>query len=111
MHEWGAGLKARTLPTGVGWMQEALTLLAYQQPSNSPEGHLFGERPRRRCADAANALLMQLQGASKDSRLELLCQQAAAVRNELLKRDCVETRVIRLQSLYETPLESGTGSE
>lgn len=92
-------------------MQEALTLLAYQQPSSSPAGHLFGEKPRRGCADAANAVLMQLQGASKDSRLELLCQQAAAVRNELLQRDCVETRVVRLQSLYETRLGDCTGSE
>lgn len=86
--------------------QEALTLLAYEKPQESPAAHLFEAEGRERCAAAVNSTLVQMHGCSKDSRLELYCRQAGAVHAELAHEDCVATSVVKLDEvLHGTCLE------
>jgi CTLH/CRA C-terminal to LisH motif domain len=77
-------------------VQSALTLLAYQEPMNSPAAQFFEPDSREQCASAVNSALMELQGAAKYSRLELLCSQTALVQAELFLQDCPEVNMLRI---------------
>lgn len=93
-------LAALSLSKGVFLLQEALTLLAYQAPANSPVRHLFDVEARERCASVANTAMMQQRGVSDGNTLQQLCQQAAVVHEELAQRDCIEARLLHLDHVY-----------
>lgn len=87
-------------------MQEALTLLAYPKPHESPVAHLFGPSPREHCASITNSALVSMQGCHQDSRLETLCRQAAAVHKELRLGDCVAVQLVTAEEVLSGGLAS-----
>ena len=91
-------------------MQEALTLLAYEKPLESPAAHLFEPQARERCAAAVNATLVQAHGCGKDNKLEQFVRQAGAVHAELAHEDCVATSVVHLREVLNGTLLQDRGA-
>lgn len=73
-------------------VREYVALLAYEEPSKSPIGHLLGESQREVVADAVNAMILSTNPNTKDSlsclhsQLEKLLRQLTAC--------CLERRLL-----------------
>ena len=56
-------------------LQDALSLIAYDQPHSSPQGYLLGEQHKLDLADKVNAAILQQKGRWPESKLERLLKQ------------------------------------
>ena len=84
-------------------LQEALTLLAFENPHESPSKHVFDQAARNRCAAAANAAMLGAKDTLKAGPLELLCGHVGAIHQELRREECIEASVFDVQDLWTVP--------
>lgn len=56
-------------------LQDALSLIAYDQPHSSPQGYLLGEQHKLDLADKVNAAILQQKGRWPESKMERLLKQ------------------------------------
>ena len=56
-------------------LQDALSLIAYDEPHSSPQGYLLGEQHKLDLADKVNAAILQQKGRWPESKLERLLKQ------------------------------------
>ena len=56
-------------------LQDALSLIAYDEPQSSPQGYLLGERHRLDLAASVNAAILQQKGRWSESKMERLLKQ------------------------------------
>lgn len=56
-------------------LQDALSLIAYDEPHSSPQGYLLGEQHKLDLAATVNAAILQQKGRWHESKLERLLKQ------------------------------------
>lgn len=64
-------------------LQDALSLIAYDEPHSSPQGYLLGEQHKLDLAATVNAAILQQKGRWHESKLERLLKQLRVVAQEL----------------------------
>ncbi|KAK9834310.1 hypothetical protein WJX81_005519 [Elliptochloris bilobata] len=76
-------------------LQDALSLLAYEEPEASPCGELLGAKAREDAAAALSAALLAHSGRSAQSALERCLAQLGAVRRELVQLGDASAAMLR----------------
>ena len=56
-------------------LQDALSLIAYDEPQSSPQGYLLGDSYKMDLAATVNAAILKQKGRWPESRLERLLKQ------------------------------------
>lgn len=56
-------------------LQDALSLIAYDEPQSSPQGYLLGDQHKLDLAATVNAAILQQKGRWPESKLERLLKQ------------------------------------
>ena len=60
-------------------LQDALSLIAYDQPQSSPQGYLLGESHRLDMAASVNAAILHQKGRWSESKMERLLKQLVSM--------------------------------
>ncbi|CAD7702636.1 unnamed protein product, partial [Ostreobium quekettii] len=76
------------------FLSEVLTLIAYEDPNQSPFGHLLKPEYRRELADELNSAILTQQGRSKRSSLETVHNQMMASFEELRSLGDMRCRLV-----------------
>lgn len=66
--------------------------MAYRKPSESPAAHLLQQAQRQKCADAVNAMLLQMQGHDALFSVERVQRQLLTVQQHLQGFDSVQAQ-------------------
>lgn len=90
-------------------MQEALTLLAYPNPAQSPAAHLFAQSRRQSLAHDLNRTLMKEHGSSGRSGLEALCRHLHATHGEMQSLGMVSAGALSVADVITCGLDAFSG--
>lgn len=80
-------------------LQDALSLIAYDDPQSSPQGYLLGESYKIDLAAAVNAAILKQKGRRSESRLETLLKQLRVVAGQLQSIGEPSAGLLDLQTL------------
>eukprot|EP00892_Ulva_mutabilis_P001836 jgi/Ulvmu1/11653/UM008_0057.1 len=90
-------------------LTEALTLLAYPNPAQSPAAHLFAQTRRQDLAQDLNRTLMKEHGSSGRSGLEALWRQLHATHGEMSALGMVSAGALSVDDVIQSGLNAFTG--
>lgn len=87
-------------------MQEALTLVAYSNPSEAPSADLLKQERRDECAELVNGAIMAYHDRPQCSVLESIYRQLTAVHQEMQQRGCLAPQVLSVEQVLRSGLSA-----